>query len=130
MSKSSLFAILPLVSKAFVSGKLTEVTKFLVVDDKQEPVHSKFYDSEAEAQTIIDGLGNFAEGLAFARAVHPGMADKAQKAKAGVIAEYLTWLSADRPVTELNTEATATEAAAVVEGAVAAEPAVNAEEAF
>lgn len=126
MSKS-VFSILPIVSNGFVAGKLTSVTKFLVVDAQEQPVHAKFYDTEADAQAVIDGLGNFSEGLSFAQAKYPGMADKAQKAKAGVIAEYLDWLAADRPVTELDTS----EAAEAPEPEAAAEPAApSADEAF
>lgn len=99
-----MFSIITIANKGMVQGKLVDVTKFLVVDASGEPVVSKFFDSEADAQAVIDGMGNLSEGLAFASAKFPGLAPKAQKGKANTIAEYLDWIAAGRPVTELTPE--------------------------
>lgn len=107
-----MFTIKPLTNQSFSGGKLVEVTKFLVVDADGTPVVSKFFDSEADAQAQIDSLGNLSEGLAFAKAQFGGLADKAQRGKANVVAEYLDWIAAGRPVKEVAEEAPAeTEAA-------------------
>ncbi|UJH95799.1 hypothetical protein [Pantoea phage Nifs112] len=107
------FTIKALVNQSFNAGKLVEVTKFLVVDADGNPVVSKFFESEADAQAQIDALGNLSEGLSFAKAQFGGLADKAQRGKANVVAEYLDWIAAGRPVKEVAEAepAEATEAA-------------------
>lgn len=99
------FTIKALTNQSFNAGKLVEVTKYLVVDADGEPVVGKFFDTAALAQEQIDSLGNLAEGLAFAKANFPDLSPKAQKAKANVVAEYLDWIAAGRPVKEATAEA-------------------------
>lgn len=95
------FTIKTLTNQSFNAGKLVEVTKFLVVDADGNPVVSKFFESEADAQAQIDALGNLSEGLSFAKAQFGALADKAQRGKANVVAEYLDWIAAGRPVKEV-----------------------------
>lgn len=103
------FSIQSLVNKSFVNGKIVEVTKHLVVDENGEPVVSKFFDSAELAQAQIDSLGSLSEGLAFAKAQFHDQADKAQKGKAAIIAAYLDWVTAGRPVKEVAEPAPAAE---------------------
>lgn len=120
-----MFTIKPLTNQSFSGGKLVEVTKFLVVDADGTPVVSKFFESEADAQAQIDSLGNLSEGLSFAKAQFGGLADKAQRGKANVVAEYLDWIAAGRPVKEVEAQA---EAEVAEEGAEkAAEPQTDAQ---
>lgn len=122
------FSIKALSNTSIVSGKIVTAEKFAVVDSKDEPVLPKLFDTEAEAQTAIDGLGNLSEGTQFAEAQFPGMGDKAKKGKANVVAEYLDWVAAGRPVKELPPEEDKAEEAPVAEGAIT--PAVSEEEQF
>lgn len=114
-----MFTIKPLTNQSFAAGKLVEVTKYLVVDAEGTPVVSKFFDSEADAQAQIESLGNLSEGLSFAKAQFGGLADKAQRGKANVVAEYLDWIAAGRPVKEVEAPA---EPAAPAEGEASPEP--------
>lgn len=98
----SQFSIKSLKNQSFTGGKLVEVEKFLVVDATGTPVVSKFFDSEELAQAQIDSLGNLSEGLSFAQAQFGNLADKAQRGKANVVAEYLDWIAAGRPVKEFE----------------------------
>jgi len=100
-----MFSIKAITNQSFANGKLTDVVKYLVIDAEGKPVATKFFDSEEAAQAHIDGLGNLAEGLAFAKAQFPGLADKALMGKANVVAGYLDWIAAGRPVKELEAEA-------------------------
>lgn len=88
------------ISNRVVKGtKLVTETSFIIVDASGELVSgTKDYATREEAQAKIDGLGNLAEGLAFAQAQFPGMADKAQLGKANVVAAYLDWIAAGKPV--------------------------------
>ncbi|WJN64936.1 hypothetical protein Erwinia_phage_Tapenade_00044 [Erwinia phage Tapenade] len=126
------FTIKALVNQSFNAGKLVEVTKFLVVDADGNPVVSKFFESEADAQSQIDALGNLSEGLSFAKAQFGGLADKAQRGKANVVAEYLDWIAAGRPVKEVAEAepAEATEEAATETDAQAGAAALSAGEDF
>ncbi|AUV57219.1 hypotheticla protein [Erwinia phage vB_EamP-S2] len=126
------FTIKALVNQSFNAGKLVEVTKFLVVDADGNPVVSKFFESEADAQAQIDALGNLSEGLSFAKAQFGGLADKAQRGKANVVAEYLDWIAAGRPVKEVAEAepAEATEEAATETDAQAGAAALSAGEDF
>lgn len=106
------------ISNRVVKGtKIVTALSFIIVDATGELVAgTKAYDTQEEAQAKIDGLGNLAEGLSFAQAQFPGMADKAQLAKANVIATYLDWVAAGRPVKsveEAAAEPVAEEAAPV-----------------
>lgn len=115
-----MFKIESLVNTVIKAGKRTQVTTFIVVDNAGEFVSgTKEVATEAEAQAQIDGLGNYAEGLAFAKACFPDQADKAHIGKANIISEYLTWITDGKPVKEAKP--------AVVEGEPApAEPAPDA----
>lgn len=94
-----MFTIETIVNTVVKGSKRTQVESFLIVDAAGELISgTKAYDSREEAQAKIDSMGNLAEGLAFAKAVFPGMADKALVGKANAIAAYLDWIAAGRPV--------------------------------
>lgn len=124
-----MFAIETLSNRVVKAGSFVTVESFVVVDAKGNPVDGKAYNTEAEAQAKIDSMGNFAIGLAFAQAQFPDQADKAHIGKANLIAEYLDWESAGRPVKEAKPVA---EPAPAVEGepAPAAEPVASEAEEF
>uniref|UniRef100_A0AAU6NU63 Uncharacterized protein n=1 Tax=Klebsiella phage vB_KpnP_PYH-2 TaxID=3116870 RepID=A0AAU6NU63_9CAUD len=116
------------ISNRVVKGtKLVTETSFIIVDASGELVSgTKDYATREEAQAKIDGLGNLAEGLAFAQAQFPGMADKAQLGKANVVAAYLDWIAAGKPVKTVE-ESQAEPEAETAEPAPAA-PVTEAEE--
>lgn len=129
------FKIKSLTNQSFNAGKLVEVTKYLVVDANDTPVVGKFFGTEEEAQAQIDSLGNLSEGLAFASAQFGDLADKAQRGKANIVAEYLDWIAAGRPVKEFaapepETATDETEAAAAPTDAQAGADALSAGEDF
>lgn len=96
-----MFKIESLNNKVVKAGKLTNVETFIIVDESGAFVSgTKEYDTREAAQEVIDGLGNYAEGLAFAKAAFPDQAEKAQIGKANVIAEYLSWIAGGRQVKE------------------------------
>lgn len=96
-----MFKIESLVNTVIKAGKRVKVETFIVVDQAGEFVSgTKEVATEAEAQAQIDGLGNYAEGLAFAKACFPDQADKAHIGKANIIAEFLTWVADGKPVKE------------------------------
>lgn len=111
-----MFKIESLVNTVIKAGKRVQVTTFIVVDQAGEFVSgTKEVASEAEAQAQIDGLGNYAEGLAFAKACFPDQADKAHIGKANIISEYLTWIAEGKPVKEAKPVEAQPEAAAAAE---------------
>ena len=96
-----MFKIESLNNKVVKAGKLVNVESFIILDEAGSFVSgTKEYDTREEAQAVIDGMGNYAEGLAFAKAFFPDQAEKAQIGKANVIADYLTWIADGRPVKE------------------------------
>lgn len=96
-----MFKIESLSNRVVKAGKLTTVETFIIVDAAGSFVSgTKEYDSQAEAQAVIDSLGNYAEGLAFAKAKYPDQAEKAQIGKANVVADYIQWIADGKPVTE------------------------------
>lgn len=105
-----MFTIETISNRVVKAGKLVAVESFIIVDAEGNLISgTKSYDSREEAQAKIDSMGNLAEGLAFAKAVFPGMADKALVGKANAIAAYLDWIAAGRPVKSVE-EAAAEEA--------------------
>lgn len=113
-----MFKIESLVNTVIKAGKRVKVETFIVVDEAGEFVSgTKEVATEAEAQAQIDGLGNYAEGLAFAKACFPDQADKAHIGKANIVAEFLTWVAEGKPVKAPKPaeEATSEEAAAPAE---------------
>ena len=108
-----MFTIETISNKVVKAGKLVAVESFIIVDAQGELVAgTKSYDSRDEAQAKIDSLGNLAAGLEFAQAAFPGMADKAQLAKANVVSAYLDWIAAGKPVATAEAEAPVAEEAA------------------
>lgn len=108
-----MFKIESLNNKVVKAGKLTNVETFIIVDDSGNFVSgTKEYDTREAAQEVIDGLGNYAEGLAFAKAAFPDQAEKAQIGKANVIAEYLSWIAGGRQVKEAKPAEAQTDEAA------------------
>lgn len=96
-----MFKIESLVNTVIKGNKRVQVETFIVVDANGEFVSgTKEVETEAEAQAQIDGLGNYAEGLEFAKACFPDQVDKAHVGKAKLIAEYLTWIAEGKPVKE------------------------------
>lgn len=93
-----MFTIETLSNRVLKAGKFINVESFVVVDESGNPVVAKSFDTKEEAQAQIDGLGNLALGVEFAKAQFPAQADKAQKGKAAIIAAYLDWVAAGKPV--------------------------------
>lgn len=83
-----------------VAGKMVKEEFFFVADADGNLVGRKAHTTEAEAQQELAGLGGFAEGLEFAKAQFPDLGDKGHVAKANVIAEFLSWKEAGKPVKE------------------------------
>ncbi len=121
-----MFAIETIVNRVVKGAALVSVESFIIVDEVGSLVAgTKAYDTREEAQAKIDSMGNFAAGLEFARACFPEQADKAQIGKANIVAEYLDWIAAGKPVKEVKaaeeTEATAVEVAAPEDAPVSEE---------
>lgn len=124
-----MFKIETLSNRVVKAGKLEVVESFIIVDEAGDLIAgTKAYDSREEAQAKIDSMGNFAAGLEFARAVYGAQADKAQIGKANIVAEYLDWVAAGKPVKSV--EAAVEEAAPVVEEAPADAVVADEEEEF
>lgn len=112
-----MFAIETIVNRVVKGAALVSVESFIIVDEAGSLVAgTKAYDTREEAQAKIDSMGNFATGLEFARACFHEQADKAQIGKANIVAEYLDWIAAGKPVKVVKAteeaEATAVEVAA------------------
>ena len=126
-----MFTIETIVNRVVKGAALVSVESFIIVDEAGSLVAgTKSYDTREEAQAKIDSMGNFAAGLEFARAVYGDQADKAQVGKANIVAEYLDWVAAGKPVKEVKADEEAVaEAAPAVEEAPTA-PVVDEEEEF
>lgn len=83
-----------------VSGSLTTETFFYVADEAGNLVGRKSHSTQDEAQAELATLAGYAEGLEFARAQFPELGDKAHVGKANVVAEFLAWKEAGKPVKE------------------------------
>lgn len=101
-----------------VAGKLVNEEFFFVADESGTLVGRKAHATQEEAEQELAGLGGFAEGLEFAKAQFPDVGDKAHVGKANVVAEFLAWQAAGKPVkapkstsTEAETEATTADSA-------------------
>ncbi|MGL5456719.1 MAG: hypothetical protein ACRDB3_17760 [Citrobacter telavivensis] len=106
-----MFQIETISNTVVKASKRVVVESFLIVDAEGALISgTKAYDTREEAQAKIDSMGNLAEGLAFAKAAFPAMADKALVGKANLIAVYLDWIAAGRPVKSVE-EAAAEEVA-------------------
>lgn len=126
-----MFTIETLSNRVVKAGKLEVVESFIIVDEAGALVAgTKAYDTRDEAQSKIDSMGNFAAGLEFARAMYGDQADKAQIGKANIVAEFLDWVAAGKPVKEAKADASVEEAAQVVEEAAALSDIVSEEEEF
>ncbi len=123
-----MFKIETIVNRVVKGAALVSVESFIIVDENLNLVAgTKAYDTREEAQAKMDSMGNFATGLEFARACFPDQAEKAQIGKANIVAEYLDWIAAGKPVKEVKAAEEA-EAPAVEE--TKAEEALSAEEEF
>lgn len=89
-------------SSRIVAGALVKEAFFYVADEAGNLVGRKSHSSEAEAEAEKATLAGYAEGLEFARAQFPELGDKAHVGKANVIAEFLAWVQADKPVKEVK----------------------------
>lgn len=117
-----MFNIETLSNRVVKAGKLEVVESFIIVDEAGALVAgTKAYDTREEAQAKIDSMGNFAAGLEFARAMYGDQADKAQIGKANIVAEFLDWVAAGKPVKEAKADAAVEEAAPVEEAAALAD---------
>lgn len=124
-----MFKIETIVNRVVKGADLVSVESFVIVDEANKLVAgTKAYDTREEAQAKIDSMGNFAAGLEFARACFPEQADKAQIGKANIVAEYLDWIAAGKPVKEVK--ATEEADAPAVEESAAPEAPVSEEEEF
>lgn len=123
-----MFTIETIVNRVVKGASLVSVESFIIVDENSNLVAgTKAYDTREEAQAKMDSMGNFATGLEFARACFPDQAEKAQIGKANIVAEYLDWIAAGKPVKEVKAAEEA-EAPAVEE--TKAEEVLSAEEEF
>jgi len=93
-------------STRIVAGKLVNEEFFFVADADGNLVGRKAHDTQAEAEQELAGLGGFAEGLEFAKAQFPDLGEKAHVGKANVIAEFLSWQQAGKPVKEAKAAGT------------------------
>ena len=118
-----MFKIETIVNRVVKGSDLVSVESFVIVDEANKLVAGT--NTREEAQAKIDSMGNFAAGLDFARACFPEQADKAQIGKANIVAEYLDWIAAGKPVKEAKTEE-----AEAVEDVAAPEVPVSEEEEF
>lgn len=117
-----MFTIETLSNRVVKAGKLEVVESFIIVDEAGALVAgTKAYDTREEAQAKIDSMGNFAAGLEFARAMYGDQADKAQIGKANIVAEFMDWVAAGKPVKEAKADAAVEEAAPVEEAAALAD---------
>ncbi len=124
-----MFAIETIVNRVVKGAALVSVESFIIVDENHNLVAgTKAYDTREEAQAKMDSMGNFATGLEFARACFPDQAEKAQIGKANIVAEYLDWIAAGKPVKVA--EAKEAEAPAVEEVAAPVDAPVSEEEEF
>lgn len=124
-----MFTIETIVNRVVKGADLVSVESFVIVDEAKKLVAgTKAYDTREEAQAKIDSMGNFAAGLEFARACFPEQADKAQIGKANIVAEYLDWVAAGKPVKEVKAAEEAE--APAVEEVAAPEAPVSEEEEF
>lgn len=122
-----MFQIETITNTVIKANKRVAVESFLIVDAEGALISgTKAYDTREEAQAKIDSMGNLAEGLAFAKAQFPGMADKALVGKANAVAAYLDWVAAGKPVKSVE-EATTEE---VAEEVAPEAPVVDEEEQF
>ncbi len=123
-----MFKIETIVNRVVKGAALVSVESFIIVDEADQLVAgTKAYDTREEAQAKIDSMGNFAAGLEFARACFPEQADKAQIGKANIVAEYLDWVAAGKPVKEVKSTE---EAEAVEDLAAPVDVPVSEEEEF
>lgn len=90
-----------------IQGKALVMTQTFYVADADAdmaPVTGKIHPVEADAEAELASMKGLAEGLAFAEAQYPELAERGRKGKANVIAEYLAWDAAGRPVKEVAEE--------------------------
>lgn len=124
-----MFTIETIVNRVVKGADLVSVESFVIVDEANKLVAgTKAYYTREEAQAKIDSMGNFAAALEFARACFPEQADKAQIGKAHIVAEYLDWIAAGKPVKEVKAAEEAE--APAVEEVAAPEVPVSEEEEF
>lgn len=105
------YSIQSLSSRRIVAGAIVDDTVFYVADADGKLVGKKAHGTAEEAQSELDGLGFYLQGLAFAKAQFPKDGDKAHVAKANVVARFLQWgadgqpvITADSAETEQSTE--------------------------
>lgn len=98
--KQAVLVILSSESTRIVAGKLVKDEIHYVADAAGNLVGRKAHSTKEEAEQELAGLGGFAEGLEFAKAQYPALGEKAHVGKANVIAEFLAWQAAGKPVKE------------------------------
>lgn len=84
-------------------GKLVEDTAYIVTKDGAL-IGRKQHATEEAAKEELGTLKFYAAGLEFVQATSPELADKAQVGKAKVVASYLAWVDAGKPVKEAELE--------------------------
>lgn len=95
------FVIKTDVSRRIVAGSFKETEFHYVADEATgELVGKKAHDLKADAERELAGMSGLESGLEFAKAQFPDQSLKAQVGKANVIAEYLAWEAAGKPVKE------------------------------
>lgn len=99
----SKLVVASLSGKSIQNKALVMTKTFYVADADADmaPVTGKTHSSAADANAELSSMKGLAEGLSFAEAQYPDLAERGRKSKANVIAEYLSWDAAGRPVKEV-----------------------------
>lgn len=98
------YTIVTETTKRIVAGVL-KIESFSYVADKDGAlVGKKAHNTVEEAQAELDGMGFYLTGLEFARAQFPKDGEKAHVAKANIVARFLSWEAAGRPVVEVDAD--------------------------
>lgn len=112
------FVIKTDVSRRIVAGSFKETEFHYVADEATgELVGKKAHDVKADAELELAGMAGMEAGLEFAKAQFPDQSLKAQVGKANVIAEYLAWEAAGKPVKEAGAKEEGAEEAPAAEEA-------------
>ncbi len=84
----------PLMEK----GELIMIDQYLVCDESEKSIDGVLHKTEEAAEAVVTNFAKLAIGLEYARMRYPGIAEKSQKAKANVIADYFLWEEEGKPL--------------------------------
>lgn len=88
--------------KVMEEGELIEVDRFLVSDDTGKSIDGILHATNEAAELVVTAFAKLAVGLEYARMRFPGIAEKSQRAKANVIVDYMLWIEAGKPLSEIK----------------------------